>query len=226
MSEERYDLSPCIDEGANNPLSFGKEQRLFELCQSLLRIPKTVPCRCLQDEDFDDVASPSRRTGAMQSFPGQPDGLAEMPPGYQNMEAFDQEELVFFREDEAIDHILPDECRLGGLQKRHCLLVIRSLDSHSRFQQVGAERHALDVVLLRNLPGLSQIGGGQIGPSQRQLGAGTLHESHSEKTECIAGFEECNRLRQLLERLSHPVFFLKHQRQPEPQERRPYTAQP
>src|SRR3989304_3566050 len=122
MSEERYDLSPCIDERANNPLSFGKEQRLFELCQSLLRIPKTVPCRCLQDEDLDDVAPPSRRTGAMQGFPGHPDGLAEMRLCYQNMEAFDQEELVFFREDEAIDHILPDECRLGGLQIRHCLL--------------------------------------------------------------------------------------------------------
>src|SRR3972149_11029414 len=209
MSEERYDLSSCIYEGANNPLSFGKEQRLFELCQSLLGIPQPVPCRCLQDEDFDDVASPSRRTGAMQGFPGQPDGLAEMPLGEQNMEAFDQEKLVFFREDEAIDHILPDECRLGGLQKRHCLLVIRSQDSHSRFQQVGAERHALDVVLLRNLPGLSQIGGGQIGPSQRQLGAGTLQESHPEKTECIAAFEECNRLRQPRRYNPKPVLSMK-----------------
>src|SRR3990170_7270230 len=195
MSEERYDLSYCVYEGANNPLSFGKEQRLFELCQSLLRIPKAVPCRSLQDEDFDDVPSSFRRTGAMQDLPGQPDGLAEMPLGHQSMEAFDQEELVFFREDDAIDHILPDECRLGGIQKRHCLLGIRSLEGHSRFQQVGAERYALDVVLLCNLPGLSQIGSGQIGPSQRQLGAGTLHESHSEKAACIAGFEECNRLR-------------------------------
>src|SRR3990172_9357496 len=154
MSEERHDLSSCIYEGANNPLAFGKEQRLFELCQSLLRIPKAVPSRCLQNKDFDDVASSSRRTGARQGFPGQPDGLAEMPLGDQNIKTFHQEELVFFREDEAIDHILPDECRLGGLQKRYCLLVIRSLDSHSRFQQVGAERHTLDVVLLCNLPGL------------------------------------------------------------------------